>query len=328
MTANRNLKRRVRARAAKTGESYTTALRHFRSTLTGDVMPESRSLRFAVAQTTVREDPTSSAELRESGAELRRMMREAHQAGARIVHFTEGATCFPSKFVMSSQGPDQVGPSDWSRFEWDVLRRELAATTDLGRELGIWTVLGSVHQLSGQDRPHNSMYVISDQGDVVARYDERTLSTTKITYMYTPGAAPVTFDVDGLRFGCALGMDSHFPELFMEYERLDVDVVLISTTGSVPFSTMVANEALAHAATNSYWASLAVPAQHSPVAPSGVVPPDGEWVAQCDQDGSASLAVVDLGHSTPDNVTNLARTWRRRTRTALLERAPALDATS
>jgi 1-deoxy-D-xylulose-5-phosphate synthase len=39
MTANRNLKRKVRARAAKTGESYTTALRHFSPNPTGDTMP-------------------------------------------------------------------------------------------------------------------------------------------------------------------------------------------------------------------------------------------------------------------------------------------------
>jgi hypothetical protein len=40
MTANKNLKRRVRSRAAKTGESYTTALRYFRPTPEGDVMEE------------------------------------------------------------------------------------------------------------------------------------------------------------------------------------------------------------------------------------------------------------------------------------------------
>src|SRR5919112_443526 len=53
MTAHRNLKRRVRARAAKTGESYTTALRHFRPTPSGEDMPEPTTLRIAVAQSTV-----------------------------------------------------------------------------------------------------------------------------------------------------------------------------------------------------------------------------------------------------------------------------------
>ena len=49
--------------------------------------------------------------------------------------------------------------------------------------------------------------------------------------MYSPGSDPITFVVDGYRFGCALGMESHFPEVFSEYERLDVDCVLFSSTG-------------------------------------------------------------------------------------------------
>jgi hypothetical protein len=36
--------------------------------------------------------------------------------------------------------------------------------------------------------------------------------------MYTPGAGPVTFEVDRLRLGCAMGIEAHFPELFAEYE--------------------------------------------------------------------------------------------------------------
>jgi predicted amidohydrolase len=63
-------------------------------------MPD-HTLRIAVAQSTVREDPTDAAALGDSGAEIRRLMRQAAEAGARLVHFTEGALCFPSKHVMS-----------------------------------------------------------------------------------------------------------------------------------------------------------------------------------------------------------------------------------
>jgi hypothetical protein len=48
-------------------------------------------------------------------------------------------------------------------------------------------------------------------------YDERLLSNTRLSCMYTPGAGPVTFEVDGLRLGCAMGIEAHFPELFAEY---------------------------------------------------------------------------------------------------------------
>lgn len=91
MTQNGNLKRRVRARAAKTGESYTAALRHVRQTSPDHPEPETKSVRLAVAQTTLFNDPRDISGLRASGIEMRRLIREAHKAGARLVHFPEGA---------------------------------------------------------------------------------------------------------------------------------------------------------------------------------------------------------------------------------------------
>ena len=116
-------------------------------------MPENTqpTLRIAVAQSTVHEDPTNVALLRESGAEVRRLMKQAADTGARLVHFTEGAICFPSKRVMSEIGPDEIGPSDWSKAQWTVLREELDLIAALSGELGIWTVIPSVHQLPASE---------------------------------------------------------------------------------------------------------------------------------------------------------------------------------
>jgi predicted amidohydrolase len=270
---------------------------------------------LAVAQTTLFKDPRDISGLRATGIEMRRLMREANKAGARLVHFPEGATCSPNKRIMSETGPEDVGPSDWTRFEWAVLREELAAISKLAGELGLWTVFGSVHQLTPPHRPHNSLYVVSDRGELVTRYDERLLSSTKISFMYSPGKIPVTFLVDGVRFGCALGMESHFPEVFIEYERLDVDCVLFSTTGehsmriAAPAPAFAA-EALGHAASNTYWVSYSAHAPQSLAAPSGIAAPDGHWAAQCPMDGTPAIAVVDIktepGHP--------ARPWRRTAR--------------
>ncbi len=130
MTQKANLKRRVRARAAKTGEAYTAALRHVRQTSPDHPQPETKSVRLAVAQTTVFNDPRDISGLRASGTEMRRLMREAHKAGARLIHFPEGATCSPNKRIMSASGPKEIGPSDWTRFEWAILREELDATSE------------------------------------------------------------------------------------------------------------------------------------------------------------------------------------------------------
>jgi predicted amidohydrolase len=323
MTANRNFKRRVRARAARTGESYTSALRHLSDTRSGDPMSDPIHFRLAVAQTTLRGDPSQPDELRDSGAEIRRLMRQAHDDGARLVHFAEGATTWPDKRLLSSTGPDDIGPADWDRLRWNVLAAELEAIAALAGELRLWTVVGAPHRLTPPHRPHNSLYVIADTGTVVTRYDERMISNTKLLHLYAPGSEPVTFEVDGVRFGCALGMEVHFPEVFLEYERLDVDCVLFSTVawtmpGSEPApqgADVFAAEARAHAATNSYWVSYADTAQGAVHAPSGVISPDGRWLARGPQAAVPAVVVAVLDGSAE----NLARPWRRKVRAGIYD---------
>ena len=217
---------------------------------------------------------------------------------------------------MSELGPDQVGPSDWTKAEWAVLQEELDRITVLSRELGIWTVIPSVHQLPGGVRPHNSMYVVSDEGKVVARYDERTLSTAKVTYMYTPGTEPVTFEVDGYRFGLTLGMDVHFPELFSAYDQLDVDGVLVSysTTGT-PKNDRAATEARGHAAANCYWISLAVAANPESDIDSGVIDDMGDWVAEAPSDSRPAIGVGELNRD--QGLSPAAHDWRRQARSRI-----------
>ena len=143
MTAKRNFKRNVGARATKTGESYTAALRHLRPSPRGEnEMQTTRTMRLAVVQSILRQDPRRGDELRESGRDIRRFMQQAHDEGARLVHFPEGMTCSPHKLALSVDGPEKVGPSDWDRFPWTTLQEELAATAALAGELGLWIALG------------------------------------------------------------------------------------------------------------------------------------------------------------------------------------------
>jgi len=338
MTANKRFKSRVRARAARTGESYTAALRHFRMASGGAEVSEQRAeqsagtaggkrIRLAVAQTALVADPQDVAGLRAAGAQVRELMREAAGAGARVVLFPEGAMCAPNKRVMSSV-PDSVGPADWSRFEWDVLREELTAVAALAGELGLWTVLGSVHRLTPPNRPHNSLYVISDHGEVVSRYDERLLSKTKVTYMYAPGSTTVTFDVDGVRFGCLLGIEVHYAELFADYERQGVDCVLFATTGpGSAAQASFATEAQGLAAVNSIWVAFAALAEVGPVMPSGLIGPDGTWSARCAASTEPAVVVGDIddGAAEVEIAVRYARPWRREARSGLYEEHRVAD---
>ncbi|MCO8270235.1 carbon-nitrogen hydrolase family protein [Actinoplanes sp. TRM 88003] len=204
-----------------------------------------------------------------------------------------------------------------------ALATELRAVADLARELRLWTVIGSLHPLTPPRRPHLSLYVIGDDGEVATRYDERMLSNTKVSHMYTPGSAPVTFTVDGVRYGCAMGMEAAYPEIFLEYERLDVDCVLFSTHGpGTPVNNgPFALQAQALAAANSYWVSYAGVAQDAPNAPSGLVTPDGDWLTRCPPEPSTTLVTADL--VVP--VENHARQWRRTARSGLYDQYLAPD---
>ncbi|MFJ1767708.1 carbon-nitrogen hydrolase family protein [Amycolatopsis sp. NPDC088138] len=277
-----------------------------------------RTFRLAVAQSEIVEDPADVAALRASGIRLRELMVEARDAGARLVQFPEGAITYPHKRVMSVHGPQRVGPADWTRAAWPVLRAEAEATADLAGRLGIWVVFGSIHPLSGANRPHNSLYVVSDTGKLVGRYDKRFLSNTELRYLYTPGTEPLVFEIDGLRFGCALCIEVNFPELFAEYERLDVDCVLVSVmVDDAPRATV----AQAYGTLFSYWLGYAVPAQFAATVPSGIVAPGGRWIARAPSRAEPALAIADLEVTDGEVATavRLARPWRRTAQAGLYD---------
>jgi predicted amidohydrolase len=309
MTANKGFKQRVRARASKTGESYTAALQHFRDALVAERTFTPKPIRIAVAQLDPPADPGDRAALQHAGRAIRSLMDQAHEHGAALIHFGEGAICAPGKRIMSSD-THEVADADWSRFDWDTQRRELQLIAEHSAALGLWTVVGGVHRLTAPQRPHNSLYVIDNRGRVVTRYDERMLSFTKVSYMYTPGSSPVTFDVDEVRFGCALGMESVYPEVFMAYEKDEVDCVLFSSHGPNPsFAVQVQG----HASTNSYWVSYATSCSTEEGATSGIAGRDGAWLVRC-TDGEPAIALAEIN----GDEQNLARPWRRRARGQLL----------
>ncbi|MFF7588478.1 carbon-nitrogen hydrolase family protein [Kitasatospora purpeofusca] len=289
-----------------------------------------RTLRMAVAQSTVPEDPTDRGALRAAGQEIRALMVEAAGAGARLVQFPEGAVTYPSKHVMATGPAGERVPADWGRAAWDVLREEAESIAALAGKLGLWTVFGSIHPLTPPNRPHNSLYVVSDLGRPVARYDKRYLSHTEVSYLYSPGQRPLVVEVDGIRFGFALCIEANFPEVFAEYERLDADCVLLSVMVDDAPRARVAQ---AYGTLHNYWLGYSVPAQFSATVPAGVVAPGGRWLARCPADGRPAVAIADIDLDSQDEdiamAVRHARPWRRSARAGLYdERLPVGDARS
>jgi predicted amidohydrolase len=190
-----------------------------------------------------------------------RQLRSAKEQGAHIAHFPEASL----SGYAGSDFPDHRG------FDWELLESCTLRVIELAAELRIWVVLGSAHRLTGEHKPHNSLYVIDDTGSIVDRYDKRFCSgdpdgRTGDLAHYTPGDHPVVFTVRGVRCGALICYDYRFPELYREYGREEVQLVLHSfhaahmTPGKVAAIRDAIGEDVLHLNTADTYPGITMPA--------------------------------------------------------------------
>jgi predicted amidohydrolase len=147
---------------------------------------------------------------------------------------------------------------------------------------------------------------------VATRYDKRFLSHTEVTGWHTPGRDPCVFEVDGWRFGCALCIEVHFPEVFREYAELGVDCVLLSAYADDP---MFGIQAQGYAASHSSWVSLSAPTQMSRWLGCRLIAPTGEVQATAMPSESGIVAdLLDERDPRWEIPLHRAKPWRARAR--------------
>ncbi len=136
-------------------------------------------------------------------------------------------------------------------------------------------------------------------------------SHSELADWYAPGAEPVIFDIDGIRFGTALCIEVQFPEVFIEYARRGVDCMLFSAYSDDPMYGIQA-QAQAHAATNNFWLSLSIPALIGNRLSSGMIGPDGHYLSQPLANGAPGLvcSAIDRADARFDVAIRKARPWR------------------
>ena len=239
-----------------------------------------------------------------------RQMRTAVKGGADVAHFPEGA-------LSGYAGTDF---DSFESFDWDRLVRATEHLQALAAQLGIWVVVGSAHRLGAPHKPHNSVYVIDAAGEIVDRYDKRFCSHTEITRFFSPGFDPVVFEVDGFRFGCAICIEINFPDLFSQYGELGVDCLLLS---AYPVDEVFEAKARTHASINTYWVAMALPSQTAHLMNSGVIGPDGRYLAQLD--GGEGVVYADLNRADFTMWFEKARPWRKEAVAGEIYRSRAVD---
>jgi predicted amidohydrolase len=253
-----------------------------------------------------------SADVRANGQEIRGLMLQARSGGASLAHFPEGA--------LSGYTKSQI--TDWGQVDWGALGDELRRTAALAGELGLWVVFGCNHRLTPPHRPHNSLYVISDRGELVNRYDKRFLSHTEVTRFYTPGKGACVFEVLGWRFGCALCIEIQFDEVFRDYADRGVDGVLFSSYAEDP---MFCVQAQGYAASHGFWVSVSVPAQCSGALASRLIAPNGEIQGTVPSTCGVLIEALDAGDPRWDVALNRAKPWRSLDREAGIYRERYTD---
>ncbi|HUX97358.1 MAG TPA: carbon-nitrogen hydrolase family protein [Bacteroidales bacterium] len=191
-----------------------------------------------------------SADIMSNYRFIEAQMIEAKLKKADVVHFPECALSgYPGTDMMTMDS-----------FDWTLLHRMSDSVMAAAKKLKIWVIIGSLHQLSGNNKPHNSLYVINADGLLTDRYDKRFCTSTDLKYC-SPGDHFVTFSINGVKCGLLICYDIRFPELYREYRKIGCDLLFQSfynaraDKGSIhPYIMPVS--AQAHAATNYYYMSL------------------------------------------------------------------------
>jgi predicted amidohydrolase len=212
------------------------------------------------------------ASVEKNAANICTFMQKARDAGADIVHFSE---CALSGYA----GPNH---NTLDGYDWDFLRQRTQEIMTLEKELKLWVALGSMHQLTPPNKPHNSLYLINPNGLIEDRYDKRFCTEGDLAY-YTPGNRFVTFEINGVRCSLLICFDLRFGEIYRELKKLGVQCIFQSFynagTGLNIHSHIMRQTMQCHAAANYFWISMANASGPKSPYPSCFIQPDGRIAA-------------------------------------------------
>jgi len=191
-----------------------------------------------------------SDKIEENAGWIIKQMEEAHAQGATLAHFPECAL----------SGYPGVDMHTMDNFQWKLLNVYTDSICTLAKQLDMWVLLGSIHELSDTLKPLNSLYLINPSGKIIDRYDKRFCTNGDLKF-FSAGNHFVVFNINGIRCGLLICFDVRFPELYREYKKLDVDLIFQSfynarqKPGGIHPKIMPLT-AQARAATNHFYMSL------------------------------------------------------------------------
>lgn len=165
----------------------------------------------------------TDADIRRNFQHITRQMAQAKARGADVAHFPEACL----------SGYAGVDMPSLEGMDWALLEQCTRDILNLAGELGLWVILGSTHRLSEPHKPHNSLYIINAQGQLVDRYDKMfcagdAAEQTGDLAHYSPGSHFAVFEIKGVRCGTLICHDYRYPELYRRYKQWGVQLMFHS----------------------------------------------------------------------------------------------------
>jgi predicted amidohydrolase len=210
-----------------------------------------------------------SGDIKSNADYIKRFIKEAAANKADIVHFSEAAlTGYPPKDIPS-----------FENFNWEELRAQTQQIMSLAREHRIWVILGSAHYISEDEKPLNCLYIISNEGKIVDRYDKSMLTGGDLKY-YTPGDHIAMLELKGFKLGFLICYDSCFPEMYNIYRHKGVKIMLHSFynahhKGKTILDEIIPAEIRVRASDNLMWVVANNSSREYSSWPACIAKPDG-----------------------------------------------------
>jgi len=257
-----------------------------------------------------------SGNIEENCSAVMRQMRLAQSNGADVAHFSE--TCLG--------GYAGVDFDSFDDYDWELLRRCTGEIMKLAGELNLWVILGSNHQLTGNHKPHNSLYVIDNNGTIIDRYDKMFCTgnreeTSGDLKHYSPGSQFTIVTIMGITCGLQICHDMRYPELYREHQKRCVRLMFHSyyngrrtfNNPDDPFENIwgVITEPTmqTYAAENNMWISANNTTTRESCWPSFCVRPDGVITGRLKRN-KESILITDI--DTKYSFYDASKVWRLR----------------
>ena len=239
-----------------------------------------------------------SGDIKSNANYIERFIKEAALNKADIVHFSEAALSgYPPKDIPSFQN-----------FNWDDLRAETYDIMSLAQKHNIWVILGSAHYISENEKPLNCLYIISNEGKIVDRYDKSMLTGGDLKY-YTPGNHIAILEIKGYKLGFLICYDSCFPEMYNIYRHKGVQIMFHSFynahhKGKTILDEIIPAEIRVRASDNLMWVIASNSSGYYSSWPTCIARPDGSLESL--ERGVSGILYREFPD---DECTDLFRSW-------------------